>query len=113
MRQAAIGHRSHVFQKALIYRCQTVPMTARNKATSAVRVLVVGTVVQVFLLAGHLPWGYLGRRMSGWATPLDATTYSGEIEHVEYAMRRRPFATCRPSSVPGGPVHRQNAGSPR
>jgi hypothetical protein len=30
-------------------------MTARIKATSAVRVLVVGAVVQVFLLAGHLP----------------------------------------------------------
>jgi uncharacterized protein YbcI len=28
---------------------------ARNKATSAVQVLLVGTVVQVFLLAGHLP----------------------------------------------------------
>jgi uncharacterized protein YbcI len=28
---------------------------ARNEATAAVRVLLVGTVVQVFLLAGHLP----------------------------------------------------------
>jgi uncharacterized protein YbcI len=28
---------------------------ARNKATAGVRVLVAGTVVQVFLLAGHLP----------------------------------------------------------
>lgn len=48
--------------------------------------------------------GHLGRKMSGRATRLGATTYPGEIEHVEYAMWRRSFATCRPSSVPGGPV---------